>query len=205
MKCSSSLSPCWRYVPSFLNYWDRMPHHLWFFWFLPEFPGWNATPATAPSLWPLTIGLWSEVAQSCLTLCDPMDCSLPGPSVHGIIQARILEWVAISISRKSSLSLIAILWNFAFSWVYFSLSPLPVASLLFSAICKASDNHPTFLDFFFLGMVLVTTSYTMLGTSIQDLIPWIYSSPPLFVLYILTRPSLHYLISPSLTFQRTWF
>ena len=37
----------------------------------------------------------SEVAQSCLTLCDPMDCSLPGSSVHGIFQARILEWVAI--------------------------------------------------------------------------------------------------------------
>ena len=42
---------------------------------------------------------WSEVAQSCPTLCDPMDCSLPGSSVHGILQARILEWVAISFSR----------------------------------------------------------------------------------------------------------
>ena len=37
-----------------------------------------------------------EVAQSCLTLCDPMDCSLPGSSVHGILQTRILEWAAIS-------------------------------------------------------------------------------------------------------------
>ena len=45
---------------------------------------------------------WSEVAQSCLTLCDPVDCSLPGSSVHGILQARILEWVAISFSRESS-------------------------------------------------------------------------------------------------------
>ena len=36
--------------------------------------------------------------QSCLTLCDPMDCSLPASSVHGILQARILEWVAISLS-----------------------------------------------------------------------------------------------------------
>ena len=42
------------------------------------------------------------VAQSCLTLCDPVDCSLPGYSVHGILQARILEWVAISFSRGSS-------------------------------------------------------------------------------------------------------
>ena len=37
-----------------------------------------------------------EVAQSRLTLCDPVDCSPPGSSVHGILQARILEWVAIS-------------------------------------------------------------------------------------------------------------
>ena len=42
------------------------------------------------------------VAQSCLTLCDPIDCSLPGSSVHGISQARILEWVAIPFSRASS-------------------------------------------------------------------------------------------------------
>ena len=38
----------------------------------------------------------SEVAQSCPTLCDPMDCSLPGSSVHGILQARVLEWGAIA-------------------------------------------------------------------------------------------------------------
>ena len=44
----------------------------------------------------------SEVAQSCLTLCDPMDCSLPGSSIHGIFQARVLKWVAISFSRGSS-------------------------------------------------------------------------------------------------------
>ena len=44
----------------------------------------------------------SEVAQSCLTLCDAVDCSPPGSYVHGILQARILEWVAISFSRGSS-------------------------------------------------------------------------------------------------------
>ena len=43
-----------------------------------------------------------EVTQSCPTLCDPMDCSLPGSSVHEIFQARVLEWVAISFSRASS-------------------------------------------------------------------------------------------------------
>ena len=40
----------------------------------------------------------SEVTKSCLTLCDPMDYSLPGSSVHGIFQARIQEWLAISFS-----------------------------------------------------------------------------------------------------------
>ena len=41
----------------------------------------------------------SEVAQSCPTLCNPMDCSLPGSSIHGIFQARVLEWVAIAFSN----------------------------------------------------------------------------------------------------------
>ena len=44
----------------------------------------------------------SEVAQSCPTLCDPVNCSLPGSSVYGIPQARVLEWGAISFSRVSS-------------------------------------------------------------------------------------------------------
>ena len=42
------------------------------------------------------------VTQPCLTLCDPMDYSPPGSSVHGILQARIWEWVAISSSKGSS-------------------------------------------------------------------------------------------------------
>ena len=59
------------------------------------------------SLDQITILYWemgeseSEVAQLCPTLCDPMDCSLPGSSVHGIFQARVLEWVAISSSRRA--------------------------------------------------------------------------------------------------------
>ena len=44
----------------------------------------------------------SNVTESCPTLCDPKDCSPPGSSVHGILQARILEWVATSFSRGSS-------------------------------------------------------------------------------------------------------
>ena len=41
----------------------------------------------------------AKLLQSCPTLCDPMDCSLPGFSVHGILQAKTLEWVAISFSN----------------------------------------------------------------------------------------------------------
>jgi len=52
----------------------------------------------------LVPGTWCIVCakslQSCLTLCDPVDCSLSGSSVHGILQARILEWIAVLSSRK---------------------------------------------------------------------------------------------------------
>ena len=70
--------------------------------------------------------------------------------------------------RKAFLSLIAILWNSAFKWIYLSFSPLPLASLLFSAICKASSgNHLAFLQFF-LGMVLIPASSTMSQTSVHS-------------------------------------
>ena len=46
----------------------------------------------------MKVKIESEVAQSCPTLCDPMDCSLLGSFVHGIFQARVLEWVAIAFS-----------------------------------------------------------------------------------------------------------
>ena len=65
----------------------------------------TAEPPEKPSLKTSLGALYlflSEVAQSCLTLCDPMDSSLPGSSIHGILQARILEWVAISFSRVSA-------------------------------------------------------------------------------------------------------
>ena len=51
---------------------------------------------------PTLTSIHSELTQSCPTLCDPMDCSLPGSSVHGIFQAIVLEWIAISFSRGSS-------------------------------------------------------------------------------------------------------
>ena len=50
------------------------------------------------------VKLWSEVAQSCPTLCNPVDCSPPGSSAHGVFQAWILEWVAVSFPRESSWS-----------------------------------------------------------------------------------------------------
>jgi len=46
----------------------------------------------------------SEVAQSCPTLSDPMDCSPPGSSIHGIFQARVLDWVAIATHKSTHLS-----------------------------------------------------------------------------------------------------
>ena len=95
-----------------------------------------------------------------------------------------LHWIL----RKAFLFLHAILWNSAFKWLYLSFSPFPLASLLFSAICKASsDNHFAFLHFFFLGMVLIPVSCTILWTSVHsssdtlsDLIPWIYLSLSLY-------------------------
>ena len=60
-----------------------------------------------------------EVVQSCLTLSDPMDCSLPGSSIHGIFQARVLQWAAIAFSGpchytacKQMLSFIAFLYSY---------------------------------------------------------------------------------------------
>ena len=64
--------------------------------FLPN-PGYNPLNL----VWVL-VSMIVLVAQLCPTLCNPMDCSLPGNSVHGILQARILEWVAIPFSKGSS-------------------------------------------------------------------------------------------------------
>ena len=78
---------------------------------------------------------------------------------------HILLFSSISLHwslRKDFLFLLSVLGNSAFSWVYLFFSPLPLASLLFSAIHKASsNNHFAFLHFFFLGMVLIPTSCTI--------------------------------------------
>ena len=73
----------------------------------------------------------SEVAQSRLTLCDPMDCSLPGSSVHGIFQASVLEWVAIAFSMGTPLHASNSSWPFILHMVmymfqsYFLILPFP--------------------------------------------------------------------------------
>ena len=60
---------------------------------------------------------WSEVTQSCLTFWDSVDCSPPGCSVHGILQARILEWSAISFSRVNCWPRLFLFTGFAFTKV----------------------------------------------------------------------------------------
>ena len=65
-------------------------------------PGILQTPD--PVGWCFWVKAKVSVVQSCLTLCNPVDCSLPGSSGHRILQARILQWVVISFSRGSSQS-----------------------------------------------------------------------------------------------------
>ena len=96
----------------------------------------------------------------------------------------ILLFSSISLHlslRKAFWSLLAILWNSAFKWEYLSFSPLPLTSLLFSAICKSSsNNYLAFLHLFLLGKLLIIASCTKLWISIHsssgtlsDLIPWL--------------------------------
>ena len=71
--------------------------------------------------------------------------------------------------KEAFLSLFVVLWNSAFNWICLSLSPLPFASLLSSAICKASsDNLFVFLPFFSFGMILVSASYIVRWTFVHS-------------------------------------
>ena len=106
-----------------------------------------------------------------------------------IFLVLLLYSISLHCSFKEAfLSLLSVLWNSAFSWVYIFLSPLPFSSLLSSAICKTSlDKHSVFWHFFFFGMALVTVFCTMLQISshsslgtLTDIIPWIYLSPSLY-------------------------
>ena len=116
------------------------------------------------------------VAKSWTWLSDWTELAWNVPLVSLIFLKRslvfpILLFSSVSLHwslRKAFLSLLGNLWNSAFKWIYFSFSPLPLASLLFSAICKASsDNQLAFLHFF-LQMVLITTFCTVLWTSVHS-------------------------------------
>ena len=102
---------------------------------------------------------------------QPTPVFLPGEyqgqgSLVGLMFSSIsLHWSL----RKAFLSLLAILWNSAFRCLYLSFSPLLFASLLYTAICKASpDSHFAFLHFFSMGMVLIPVSCTMSQTSLHS-------------------------------------
>ena len=84
----------------------------------------------------------SEVAQSCPTLCDPTDCSLPGSSVRGIFQARVLEWVAIAFSLLCFISFIKLQLFvhlfFPFHYIFNHLKARTVSSLSFVFVTESS-------------------------------------------------------------------
>ena len=113
-----------------------------------------------------------------------MKCSLGISSFLEEISSLSCSVVFLHFSSlftyEGFLSLLDILWESAFSWVYLSLSPLPFTSLLFSAICKASSHNLfAFLHFLFLGMDLATTpvqcheppSIVLQALCLPDLIP----------------------------------
>ncbi|KAB0376089.1 hypothetical protein FD755_012732 [Muntiacus reevesi] len=89
----------------------RLPHP----W---DYPGKNTGVGCHFLLQCMKVKSESEVAQSCPTLSDPMDCSLPGSSVHGILQARVLEWGAIAFSNHHSKChyLFSLLWVLMSYW-----------------------------------------------------------------------------------------
>ena len=84
--------------------------------------------------------------QSCPTLCDPMDCSPPGSSVHGILQARILEWVAIPFSRVSPRPRDWTRVSCTFRWVDYAQSPRESQKRLRCFINKKPSNRASACD-----------------------------------------------------------
>ena len=99
----------------------------------------------------------SEVAQSCPTLSDPMDCSLPGPSVHGIFQARVLAWVAIAFSNPVSesdfnaLIVLSLILNTSFVLSYFIQKTKIMASGPITSWQIDGETVETVSDFIFFG------------------------------------------------------
>ena len=148
-------------------------------------------------------GNGNPLQYSCLE--NPTDGGTWWATVHGVpkSQTRLSDFTwaffgsteaksSISLHwslRKAFLSLLAILWNSVFKWIYLSFSPLPFASLLFSAICKASsDNHVAFWISFYWGwswslppvQCHEPPSIVLQALCISDIIPWIYLSLSLY-------------------------
>ena len=104
-----------------------------------------------------------------------------------VLLILLFSYISLHYSfKKAFLSLPAMLWNSTFSWLYLSFSPLLLASLLSSAICKvSSDNQFAFLNFFFFGggnsfdhclyPMLQFLSIVLQPFCVSDLVPWIYS------------------------------
>ena len=111
--------------------------------------------------WIITLKICiSGVSQSCLTLCYTMDCSLPGSSVHGIFQARVLEWVATSFSKKSvyvcTIFFLHLLLYFLDIWVFQIVSPAYPA-LQVDSLLLTHQGSPIYLQ---LSLQIKKTSFS---------------------------------------------
>ena len=158
------------------------------------------------------------VAQLCLTLCDPVDCSLPGSSVHGLLQARILEWVAISFSRGPSQLRD---WTHVFCIVgrrFFFLTTEPSGkskhSLDISSFLKRSfleGSFPFYCFPLFLCIIqLGTFSYLSLlffGTlhSVGYIFPILLCLSLLFFSQVFVRASQMIILPSCISFSLWWF
>ena len=126
--------------------------------------------------------------QSCLTLCDPMDCSLPGSSVHRILQARILEWVALPSSRGSS-------------WPKDLMSPALTGSLPLASLGKPLGYIPGKLNRILPGSRTQASVFVFFSFIFYTLYPIPQSSKPAFP----TNALFHLVLSPSNRFSSKTF
>ena len=168
----------------------------------------------------------TEVAQSCLTLSDPMDCSLPGSSVHGIFQARVLEWGAIAFSSIfpsirvfSSKSALRVrwpkYWSFSFSIGLFNehsglisfrmdwLDLLAVQGTLKSPLAPQLKSISSVLSFLYGPSLYMTTGKTIaltIQTFVGKMMSLFFNTLSRFLIVFLPRSmclSISWLQSPS--------
>ena len=109
----------------------------------------------------------SEVTQSCLTLSDPMDCSLPGSSIHGIFQARVLEWGAIAFSNawkwKVKVKLLGCTQLLATSWTAAYQAPPSMGFSRQEYWSGVPLPSPMFIELAAITVRLFWVSWTMAG------------------------------------------